>query len=89
MPHVLELSFGADRNLLMIVDVSYEEEGRVVMKSPTRVTVYTLGEIDTPFCIAVDYDSLEDGTVTIRDRDTMEQKRIHRNEVAAAIRGSH
>jgi glycyl-tRNA synthetase len=33
-------------------------------------------EIGTPYCITVDYDSLEDNTVTIRDRDTMEQTRV-------------
>ena len=32
--------------------------------------------IGTPFCITVDFDTLEDGTVTIRDRDTLEQQRI-------------
>jgi glycyl-tRNA synthetase len=32
-------------------------------------------EIGTPFSITVDYQTLEDGTVTIRDRDTMEQVR--------------
>ena len=31
-------------------------------------------EIGTPFCITIDYDSLEDGTVTLRDRDTMKQE---------------
>lgn len=33
-------------------------------------------EIGTPYCITFDFDSLEDGTVTVRDRDTMEQERI-------------
>ncbi|MGO1591217.1 MAG: glycine--tRNA ligase [Ancrocorticia sp.] len=33
-------------------------------------------EIGTPFCITVDFDSLDDDAVTIRDRDTMEQVRI-------------
>ena len=33
-------------------------------------------EIGTPFCITVDFDSLEDKAVTVRDRDTMEQERI-------------
>ncbi len=33
-------------------------------------------EIGTPYCITVDFDSLEDKSVTIRDRDTMEQKRV-------------
>ena len=30
----------------------------------------------TPFCITVDHDTLEDNTVTIRHRDTMDQKRV-------------
>ena len=33
-------------------------------------------EIGTPFCITYDFDSVEDGCVTIRDRDTMSQERI-------------
>ena len=38
-------------------------------------------EIGTPYCVTIDFDSLEDGTVTIRDRDTMEQKRLTVEEV--------
>lgn len=38
-------------------------------------------EIGTPFCITVDFQSLEDDTVTIRDRDTMEQIRLKTSEV--------
>lgn len=33
-------------------------------------------EIGTPKCVVVDFDTLEDGTVTVRDRDTMEQVRV-------------
>lgn len=33
-------------------------------------------EIGTPYCITIDFDSLEDNSVTVRDRDTMEQERI-------------
>lgn len=33
-------------------------------------------EIGTPFCVTVDFDSLEDNQVTVRDRDTMAQDRI-------------
>lgn len=33
-------------------------------------------EVGTPFCVTVDFDSLEDGAVTLRDRDTTEQVRI-------------
>ncbi len=33
-------------------------------------------EIGTPFCITIDFDTLENGDVTVRDRDTMEQERV-------------
>lgn len=33
-------------------------------------------EIGTPFCVTVDFDTLEDNSVTIRDRDTMKQERV-------------
>ncbi|HTA21304.1 MAG TPA: glycine--tRNA ligase [Polyangia bacterium] len=42
-------------------------------------------EIGTPFCITVDFQSLEDGTVTLRDRDTMAQERAKHGELPAAI----
>ena len=38
-------------------------------------------EIGTPFCITYDFDSLEDGCVTVRDRDTMEQIRVRIDEL--------
>ena len=38
-------------------------------------------EIGTPFCITYDFDSEEDGTVTIRHRDSMEQERIKIDEL--------
>ncbi len=43
-------------------------------------------EIGTPFCITVDPDTLTDGHVTIRDRDSMEQTRVPRVEVEARLR---
>ena len=42
-------------------------------------------EIGTPFCITVDFDTLEDNTVTVRDRDTMDQVRMSIDELAAYI----
>ena len=42
-------------------------------------------EIGTPICITYDFDSLEDGCVTVRDRDTMEQKRIPITDLKAYI----
>ncbi len=43
-------------------------------------------EIGTPFCVTIDYQSKEDGTVTIRYRDSMEQVRVPRAELASRIR---
>ncbi len=42
-------------------------------------------EIGTPICITYDFDSVEDNCVTVRDRDTMEQKRIPITELKAYI----
>jgi len=42
-------------------------------------------EIGTPFCITYDFDTENDGCVTVRDRDTMEQVRIPLSEVKAYI----
>jgi glycyl-tRNA synthetase len=33
-------------------------------------------EVGTPVCITIDFETLEENTVTIRDRDTMKQRRI-------------
>jgi glycyl-tRNA synthetase len=41
--------------------------------------------IGTPFCVTVDHQTLEDGTVTIRERDSMQQKRVHIDEVENEI----
>ena len=42
-------------------------------------------EIGTPYCITYDFDSVEDGCVTVRDRDTMEQVRLPISELTAFI----
>lgn len=42
-------------------------------------------EIGTPYCITVDYDSLEDNTVTVRERDSMKQERVKIEELKQYI----
>ena len=42
-------------------------------------------EIGTPFCITVDFDTEADGTVTVRDRDTMQQERVKIDDLKAFI----
>ncbi len=58
----------------------YDEKGNIGKRYRRQ------DEIGTPFCITVDYQTREDETVTIRDRDTMQQERVHKDEVVAWIR---
>ena len=52
--------------------------GRVLLENSGNIgkSYRRHDEIGTPLCITVDFDSLEDNSVTIRDRDTMQQTRI-------------
>ena len=43
-------------------------------------------EIGTPWCIVIDFDTLSDDTVTIRDRDTGKQERIHKDKITEYIK---
>ena len=43
-------------------------------------------EVGIPFCVTIDYDTLEDDTVTIRERDSMEQERVKISELAKRLR---
>ena len=42
-------------------------------------------EIGTPYCLTVDFDTLEKGTVTVRDRDTMKQTTVQLNELVSYL----
>lgn len=142
IPHVLEISFGVDRNILAIIDnflikEKVNNEERVLFKvkkelSPIKVAVFPLlrnreelvkkarkvyqllkenfkdyyfkivydekgsigrryrrqDEIGTPYCITIDFDTLKDNTVTIRDRDTMKQERIKIEELVGFFKKS-
>jgi glycyl-tRNA synthetase len=58
--------------------------GRVVVENSGNIgkSYRRHDEIGTPLCITVDFESLEDGTVTVRDRDSMEQQRIPSSDLA-------
>ncbi len=43
-------------------------------------------EIGTPYCVTVDFDSLKDNSITIRDRDSMKQKRVSAKELGSVLR---
>ena len=58
-------------------------DGRVLLENTGNIgkNYRKHDEIGTPVCITVDFQTLEDDTVTVRDRDTMEQKRVALEEV--------
>jgi glycyl-tRNA synthetase len=43
-------------------------------------------EVGTPFCVTVDFDGLDDGTATVRDRDSMEQERVSLDAMVEYLR---
>ncbi len=121
IPHVLELSFGIDRNFYSLLELSFSNK---ILKLNPKVAPFTIGifplvnrdnlyekgdelykelkkefdcffdssgsigrryaradEIGTLYCITIDYKTLEDNTVTIRDRDSTKQVRIKISEL--------
>ena len=126
IPHVLELSFGVDRNIWALLDLFYKEEKeRSLFTFPSIVTpldvavfplvnkdkipelsekvflqLFSKGfnvfyddagsigrryrrqdEIGTKICVTIDYESLKNNDVTMRDIDTMKQIRVKLNEL--------
>ncbi len=134
MPHVLELSFGVDRNIWMLIDLFFIRGERSVLMIPKTLAPYSVAvfplqkdekltgpserlyaslkrsfrshydesgsigrryarmdEIGTPFCITVDFDSVQEGsdkfgTVTVRDRDTKAQERVAIKDLETVLR---
>ncbi|MDO4944204.1 MAG: glycine--tRNA ligase [Ruminococcus sp.] len=60
-------------------NVDYDEAGSIGKRYRRQ------DEIGTPFCVTYDFDTLEDGCVTVRDRDTMEQERVKITELVDYI----
>jgi glycyl-tRNA synthetase len=130
IPHVLELSFGVDRDIYALLELFYEEEReRTLFKFPRILCPYDcavfplvnkaglpekaqeikkmlqsanftvfyddsgsigrryrrMDEIGAPMCITVDHQTLEDDTVTMRDRDSMQQIRVKVKELARVL----
>ncbi|HEX3150440.1 MAG TPA: glycine--tRNA ligase [Gemmataceae bacterium] len=68
------------RELKKHFKVEYDDAGAVGRRYRRQ------DEIGTPFCITIDGDTLKDDTVTIRDRDTLQQRRIASKDVLSEIR---
>ena len=82
LPLSKKLSEGADKvytELAKYFNVDYDEAGSIGKRYRRQ------DEIGTPFCITYDFDSENDGCVTVRDRDTMEQVRLPISEIKSYI----
>ena len=62
------------------VNAFYDESGNIGRRYRRQ------DEIGTPFCVTVDFDSLDDSQVTIRNRDDMSQERVSMDGLGAWIR---
>ena len=67
--------FYSSANLKEEFDVFYDQSGSIGRR------YRRMDEIGTPYCLTIDYQTLDDGTITIRERDTMNQSRIHISKI--------
>ena len=74
-PPLVELARTVYARLRRHYYVTYDETGAIGRRYRRQ------DEIGTPYCLTIDYQSLEDQTVTVRDRDSMEQVRVHLEEL--------
>ncbi len=76
---LLELSQNILAGLPDLLNVDFDVTGSIGKRYRRQ------DEIGTPICLTVDFESLEDKAVTLRHRDTMEQKRVPISELSQAI----
>jgi glycyl-tRNA synthetase len=69
----------ADRLRAAGFEVAYDESGSIGRRYRRQ------DEVGTPFCVTVDYDTMEDDTVTLRDRDSTAQARVPVDDLARAL----
>ncbi len=74
-----ELAREVQRALRERVQCEYDEGGAIGRRYRRQ------DEIGTPFCLTVDHQSMDDGTLTLRDRDSLEQERVPIAQIADVI----
>lgn len=74
-----EMAQNLERSLRKKFNTFYDQAGAIGRR------YRRMDEAGTPFCICVDYDSMDDDTVTIRHRDSMKQERMKMDEVAEYV----
>ncbi len=84
LPLSKKLNEGAEKiyeKLSALYNCEYDDRGNIGKRYRRQ------DEIGTPFCVTYDFDSAEDGAVTIRFRDSMEQERVKIDDLADWFRG--
>lgn len=79
-PELVKMARKIYDELLDDFTVAWDERGNIGKR------YYSQDEIGTPFCVTVDFDSLEKGDVTVRDRDSMKQERVKIEELREYIK---
>ena len=78
-PELVKKARAIYEDLLQRFPTAWDDRGNVGKR------YYAQDEIGTPYGITVDFQTLEDDTVTIRDRDTMKQERIKTSDLSVYI----
>jgi glycyl-tRNA synthetase len=81
-PELMEMAAKIKDELSEDFKVQFDEKGSIGKRYRRQ------DEAGTPFCITIDFDGLEDNSVTIRHRDTMVQERIPADKVAEVMRAA-
>lgn len=79
-PQLVDKARRVYENMRGRFSTSWDERGNIGKR------YYAQDEIGTPFCVTIDFDTLKDDTVTVRDRDTMKQDRVAINKLVDYIR---
>jgi len=74
-PELVEKAKGIHRELKKHFNTAWDDRGNIGKR------YYAQDEIGTPYCVTVDFDSLEKGTVTVRERDSMKQETVKIEEL--------
>jgi glycyl-tRNA synthetase len=79
-PDIVELASRIEKSLRRSFRTTFDDSGNVGKR------YYRQDEIGTPYCITVDYESLDKHDVTVRDRDSKEQVRVSIDQLEVYLR---
>jgi glycyl-tRNA synthetase len=77
-----EKAWGVYKELREKFNVAWDDRGNIGKR------YFAQDEIGTPYCVTIDFQTLEDGTATIRDRDTAKQERLDVDKIAEYIQNN-